>query len=269
MYKLEKPIPENSRKKNSFGPLAGLLAAIGAVLLKFKVGLLALLKALPLLKLGWILQSFGSMFLSLLVYSLAFGWRYAITIVGLIYVHELGHYFLMKVKGLNPRAPVFVPFLGAYTAMSNLPGDPVTHAMVAYAGPLVGGLAAWAMYYLGMQTHSLYLVAAANTGFFLNLFQLLPVRPFDGGFLAGCISRWLCIPGALAVLFLALHFHSPILIVIAVFVLFKVATQFATMQEADIAMSSRILVTLLYFGLAGALAWTYMVSAHELRAFVR
>src|SRR5438874_1968923 len=104
-----------TQNKSNYTPVVGAFAAIGAILFKFKVAVFAALKALPLLKFGWILKSFGSMFLSLAAYTAMFGWRYAVTLVGLIYVHELGHFGYMKLRGLNPKAPVFVPFIGAYT----------------------------------------------------------------------------------------------------------------------------------------------------------
>jgi Zn-dependent protease len=253
---------QNGRK--SVGAIAGIVAVAAAFLLKFKVAIFAAFKAIPLLKFGWIVQSFGSMFLSLGLYAVAFGWRYAITLIGLIYVHELGHFFYMHFKGLKPKAPVFMPFLGAYVAMTNLPKDPVIHAWSAYFGPLIGGAAAWALYAIGMSSGNHFLVAAANTGFMLNLFQLLPIRPFDGGFLADCISKWLAIPGLCALVYFALQLHSVLMLVICGVSVLMVFSRWNKVAEIPVSLSNRALVTAAYFGLAAALGWLYFDSGAHL-----
>jgi Zn-dependent protease len=260
---------EAATGRKTLGPIAGILAVVGAFLLKFKVAIFAMFKALPLLKFGWIIQSFGSMFLSLGLYAVAFGWRYAITLIGLIYVHELGHFFYMHFKGLKPKAPLFMPFLGAYVAMTNLPKDPVIHAWSAYFGPLIGGAAAWVLYAIGVSTGSQYLVAAANTGFMLNLFQLLPVRPFDGGFLADCISKWLAIPGLIAVVLFALQFQSAIMLIICAVSFITVIAHWNKPVELPVSFANRALITVCYFGLAAALGWFYWASSLHLHRVMR
>ncbi|MEO5575401.1 MAG: site-2 protease family protein, partial [Gaiellaceae bacterium] len=83
----------------------------------------------------------------------------------------------------NPKLPVFIPFLGAYVAMKNAPFDPWRNLLVSAAGPALGGLASVALWVIGEANDSRLLVALAYSGFFLNLFNLIPVRPFDGGFI--------------------------------------------------------------------------------------
>jgi Zn-dependent protease len=101
----------------------------------------------------------------------------------LILVHESGHYIEAKRQGLNPSLPVFLPFLGAYVAMKNAPFDPWRNLLVSAAGPIAGGLGALAVWVVGETTDSRFLVALAYSGFMLNLLNLIPVRPFDGGFM--------------------------------------------------------------------------------------
>lgn len=255
--------------KRKLGTAAGAFGVLAVVVLKFKVAILAAFKAVPLLKLGWLIKGSWTMVLSLGLYTAMFGWRYALTLVGLIYVHEMGHYMWMKVKGLKPKAPVFVPFLGAYVAMNNLPKDMATHAWVAYAGPLVGGLAAWILYYFGSQSNNHYLVAAANTGFMLNLLQLVPVRPFDGGFIAGAISKWLSVPGIIILLLVALSTHSVLLIIISLVSLPHVIAQWRSGDSGTFGLTpatpvERSFISLAYFGLAIALAWLYVSSEARL-----
>ena len=64
-------------------------------------------------KLGPILLSGGTMLLSLAVYAVIFGWRYAAGIIVLLFVHEMGHYIAARQRGLPVGLPTFIPFLGA------------------------------------------------------------------------------------------------------------------------------------------------------------
>jgi len=144
----------------------------------------------PIVALGLLLVKFGAfavkffgIFISVGGYALIWGWRFAVGFVALILVHELGHYVEAKRQGLSPSLPVFVPFLGAYVAIKDAPFDPWRNLLVSAAGPLVGGLGAVGVWIAGEAMDSRLLVALAYTGFMLNLFNLLPVRPLDGGFM--------------------------------------------------------------------------------------
>ncbi|HVM68291.1 MAG TPA: site-2 protease family protein [Gaiellaceae bacterium] len=135
------------------------------------------------LKFGAATFKFFGVFISVGGYALIWGWKFAVGFVAMILVHELGHFVEAKRQGLNPSLPVFIPFLGAYVAMKNAPFDPWRNLLVSAAGPLAGGLAALGVYLYGQATDSRFLVALAFTGFLLNLFNLIPVRPLDGGFI--------------------------------------------------------------------------------------
>ena len=144
----------------------------------------------PLVALGFLLVKFGAfavkffgIFISVAAYALIFGWRFAVCFVLLILVHELGHFLEATRQGLHPSLPVFIPFLGAYVAMKNAPFDPWRNLLVSAAGPFAGGLASLGVWIAGEGLDSRLLVALAYTGFLLNLFNLIPVRPLDGGFI--------------------------------------------------------------------------------------
>jgi Zn-dependent protease len=144
----------------------------------------------PIVALGLLLLKFGAfaikffgIFISVAGYALIWGWPFAAGFVLLILVHEAGHFFEAKRQGLNPSLPVFLPFLGAYVAMKNAPFDPWRNLLVSAAGPIAGGLGALAVWIAGEATGSRFLVALAYSGFLLNLLNLIPVRPFDGGFM--------------------------------------------------------------------------------------
>ena len=199
---------DKSNKKTILGSL-GLL---GVVLLKGKIYLLAAWKALAFIKIGWLI----SPLITIGVYTMLWGLPYAIAVFILLLTHEMGHWVWMKALGLEPKAPVFIPGIGAYVAMTKLPPDEATHAWVALAGPLIGGVTSAILFWFGVYYTNAWLMAAGSTGFFLNLFQLLPAKPFDGGFIIQAISKWLLVPGTALLFVLTYLFHSILLLVISV-----------------------------------------------------
>src|SRR5205814_2501232 len=134
---------------------------------------------IALAKWSFVLVKFSSIFIAVAAYALLFGWKFAFGFVALIFVHESGHYIEAKREGLNPKLPVFIPFLGAYVQYTR--GHPWQTVRVAIAGPILGGAAAFVFYMVGKSQHSDLLYALAYFGFFLNLFNLLPFGFFDGG----------------------------------------------------------------------------------------
>ena len=157
------------------------------------VKLIALLFAA--LKLGKLAPAVLSMLLSIGAYALLFGWQYAVGFVALILVHEMGHYLAARRRGLDVGLPTFIPFVGAWIQLKDLPHDAETEAYVGVAGPLVGTLGALACFYLARSNHSPLLLALAYSGFFLNLFNLIPLSPFDGGRVTAAISPRLWLVG--------------------------------------------------------------------------
>jgi Zn-dependent protease len=130
-------------------------------------------------KFTFVLVKFSSIFIAVAAYALIFGWKFAIGFVLLIFVHELGHYIEAKREGLSPKLPVFIPFLGAYVQYTR--GHPWQTVRVAIAGPILGGAAAAVCLAIAESNGSRLMYALAYSGFFLNLFNLLPFGIFDGG----------------------------------------------------------------------------------------
>jgi Zn-dependent protease len=124
---------------------------------------------------------FFSIFISVAAYALIWGWKFAIGFVALILVHELGLFFEAKRQGLDVSLPVFVPFLGAYVLIKNSPLNPWRNALVALAGPALGGLGAAACWGIGEAIDSNLMRALAFAGFLINLINLVPVGILDGG----------------------------------------------------------------------------------------
>ena len=134
-----------------------------------------------LVKFGAFGLKFFGIFLAVGGYALIWGWKFGVGVVLLILVHELGHYIEARREGLDPQLPVFLPFLGAYVALRNMRFDPWVNARVSLAGPVTGGVGAFACLAVAESMDSDLLRALAYTGFLLNLINLAPIGILDGG----------------------------------------------------------------------------------------
>lgn len=144
--------------------------------------------AFKVFKLGKFGGTAITMILSLGIYTLRFGWRYAAGFIGLLFLHEMGHYLAAQRRGLNVGVPTFIPFVGAWIELKERPVNVETEAYVGLAGPLVGALAAAASYLLARELGSQLLLAVAYAGFFLNFFNLIPISSLDGGRITSVLS---------------------------------------------------------------------------------
>jgi len=175
-----------------------------------------LLLLLAGLKWGKLATTGGTMLLSLAVYATIWGWPYAAGFIALMFAHEMGHYVAARQCGLNVGAPTFIPFVGAWINLKDQPHDVRTEAYVAVAGPLVGTIAAVAVYLWGRSTDNALLLAIAYAGLFLNLFNLLPISPLDGGRITAIISPRVWLIGAPVLVAILFFRPSPILLIIAI-----------------------------------------------------
>src|SRR5579884_3237362 len=192
------------------GRLGALLATIVAFLAKFKT----LLLLLPKLKL---LTTLGTMLVSVAAYSFVFGWTFAVGFVVLLLVHEMGHVIQLRREGIKASAPMFIPFLGAVISAKSLGENALAEARVGLAGPILGSLGSAACIFIWHATGNDIWRALAFTGFFLNLFNLLPVIPLDGGRAMAAMAPWMWFLGFAAMVPLAFIFPNPIIFIILLF----------------------------------------------------
>lgn len=171
------------------------------------------------LKWGKLATSGGTMLLSLAVYATIWGWRYAAGFIALLFAHEMGHYFAARQRGLDVGAPAFIPFVGAWIALKDKPIDVETEAYVAIAGPVVGTVAALAVYLWARSEDSGLLLAISYAGLFLNLFNLLPISPLDGGRVTAVLSPRIWFVGVPILVALMLYRPSPMLLIVAILAL--------------------------------------------------
>jgi Zn-dependent protease len=178
-----------------------------------------LLLLLNMAKLGPILKTGGTMIISVFAYAWLFGWRYAVGFVLLIFVHELGHYLSARRAGLNVGAPTFIPFVGAWVELKDQPMDARVEARIALAGPVAGTVAALVCYYVARDNGSALLMALAYSGFMLNLWNLLPINPLDGGRIVGLLSPKIWLLGAPMLGALMFLYPSPMLLLVLILAL--------------------------------------------------
>jgi Zn-dependent protease len=210
----EGPIHPRSGVRDALRKVGAPLGGLALLLAKLGTKLKLLLLLLPKLKLAGTMLT---MLVSVGAYSLLFGWPFAALFVVLILVHEMGHVFALRREGIRASSPMFIPFLGAVISMRGRPPDAYVEAKVGLAGPVLGSLGALAVGLLGWATGSHLLLAAAYVGFFLNLFNLLPVVPLDGGRAMAAMAPWMWFLGFGALVALALVFPNPIIFIIVLF----------------------------------------------------
>ncbi len=223
--------------------LAAPLIAVGALFVKFGG---------VLLKFKFLL----SMFVSAAFYVWFGGWWFGIGLVILLFVHEMGHVLEAKRQGLPVSAPLFIPFLGALITLKQMPHNAWNEAKLAIAGPILGSLGAAGFWIAGEATDSNHLKALAFLGFFLNLFNLLPVVPLDGGRIVAALHPVLWLAGFLALLGLVFLSPNPILIIILIFSGMELWGRWRTRNHPEleeyyrVTPRQRAIVAALYFGLA-------------------
>jgi Zn-dependent protease len=206
--------PQQPRKRTAAARGVGTIAAaLAALALKFKA-VLALLLQFKFVLLGVKLFSLSWTFLlSLWFYVLFFGWRLGVVIILVLLAHELGHYYAYRAYGLAVRLPVFVPFMGAFTAGAVAP-ELEQDAYIALAGPLTGLALAGACLGVALSTNDRFWYACADVSAFLNLANMLPVLPFDGGRVIGAVWPPLWIAGILLFVVAAIAWHVPLIFIL-------------------------------------------------------
>ncbi len=218
-------------------------------------------------KFGKFLFSGGTMVLSVFAYALVFGWPYAAGFVALLFIHEMGHFLAARRRNLNVGLPTFIPFVGAWIELKEQPIDAETEAFVGIAGPMLGSTAAFLCYILARESGSTLLMALAYAGFILNLFNLIPLSPLDGGRIVSVVSPRLWFWGVPILVALFFWIPSPMLVLIAVLALPQLWKAFQDRSIADsayyrVAPAVRLEYAVQYLSLAGFLAVMAFV-AHE------
>ncbi|MFZ1995210.1 MAG: site-2 protease family protein [Solirubrobacteraceae bacterium] len=239
------------------------IAPIGVAL----VALLAKIKSIFVL--GKVLLTAGSMAVSIAAYTTIWGFWFAIGFVVLLLVHEMGHVIQLRREGIPASAPMFIPFLGAVVASKSLGKNALAEARVGLAGPVLGTIGSAACLGIWQITGHDYWRALGYTGFFINLFNLLPVVPLDGGRAMAAMSPWMWFVGFFGIVVLAFVFPNPIIILIALFAAYETYRRWEHRRKGGpeteafyrVSPRNRLLVGAVFLGLV-ALLVIGMDAAH-------
>jgi len=250
------------RRQSALGRLLAPLAGLGVLLAKLKFLLVALLKFK-------IFLTAGTMLISIVAYATLWGIGLpaAIGFVILLFIHEMGHWVVMRLKGVPASAPIFIPFLGAVIGMRGMPRSVKDEAEIGIAGPIAGTAGALACVGLGTLYGGHLWPLLGVMGLFLNLFNLLPVSPLDGGRIVAAVSRWLWIVGLIGLVALFVVWHNPFLLLIGVIGGAETIARFrgryaptARPGYSDVTARERVVMGGLYFGLIALIAVTMLTS---------
>jgi len=264
------PPPPKKGGPRGWRGVAGTAGGAFVLWAKFKTALLLLFN----FKLLLLLPKFFALFLSIWFYALFFGWKFGIVFVLLILVHELGHYMTFRNFGIQADLPFFIPGLGAFVARRGPAPSLTIDALAALAGPVYGLAAAGVCYFVAVNTHEPFWLAAAYTGFLLNAINLLPVPPLDGGHIAGAINPRLWIIGAIAFLAFVVVFRIWVGLFIVLLVGISAYPRIRAMlagyidpRFAQVPRSSRMAIAFAYFltlaiAVGGAAATYFDPRAH-------
>lgn len=174
-----------------------------------------------------------SALVSIGAYTLIWGWQFAVGFVALLFVHELGHVIQLRREGIPASAPYFIPFLGALVAMKRMPDDAAAEARVGLAGPVLGTLGILAPLALWGITGDELFQALTFVGCVINLFNLIPVLPLDGGRAMAALSPWVWIGGLVLLGVLMVVWLSPILLLVLLLGGFEGWNRFRAWRRRD------------------------------------
>jgi len=222
-------------------------------------GVICIAGCIAVLKMGPILMMALSMLISIVVYAIAFGLKFALGFVLLLFAHEYGHLVASRVVGLRVSNPIFIPFIGAVVRIKELPLNAKMEANVAIGGPAMGTLSALLCLALYFWTNSMLMLVLSYTACLLNLFNLIPADPLDGGRIAGAISPrlwWLgsFVIGALFVY--TCNFFVFIILVFSLFRLWQGNEENNSLSYYQLTVGQRLAVGWWYFGLIIVLSGT-------------
>ncbi len=261
----------STRRKGVLGALGGIgvvlakfWSVILSVLMKWKV----LLVGLKFLSLGKLLLAGSTMLISMFFYSFRFGWPFAIGLVLLILIHESGHALAARALGHPVGKMVFVPGMGAFVTTGGA-RNAVEDAFIGIMGPVAGTLGGLVCYGLYVLTgHPLWLVLAWFD-FWINLLNLTPAPPLDGGWLAPIFSPKLLLPG-IALLFFTFR-HNPMVWVLALLSLPRILFAWKHGSQSPYYQTrprDRWIYGLAWAGLAAFLALANTLTHYQMLSFV-
>lgn len=208
---------------------------------------------MAMLELDSVLSTTASMLLSVAVYAVAFDWRFSVGFVILLLVHELGHVLASWVMGIGTSALLFIPFIGAVVRLSSPPATVKSEANIALGGPALGTLSALICLAVYFWTDDVLMLALSYTACLINLFNLIPCAPFDGGRIGTAISPYFWRLGSLVLAIVLIYSKNIIILLVFLCSLTKWGQADYDSEYYRLSIRQRLVVAGQYFGLLSVL----------------
>lgn len=268
------PPPE---RRSPWRIIAGSFVAVGLLLLKLKGAFFfAGAKVRPFFANpfeGFGLAQFavtaGTMVLSLAAYAMQMGMPFAVGFLAILVIHEVGHALTIRAKGLRAGAMVFIPFIGGAVTLRRQPRSAFVDAQIGLGGPIAGTFASGISLIVYHATSEPLWLALAFGGFLLNLFNLTPVGPLDGGRIAGAITKWMWTLGAVILLALLIRWRNPLLLPILLLGVWQIWHSIVEEKRRrfyNVTFGQRAIIAVAYFSLVFILGYQSIATYRELMA---
>ena len=274
-YPVTSDIPPDSAHHSSQAPASktnrGLLGGLAALLIgAFAYGKYALLVIFKIPALA----TLGSALVSIAAYSLWGGPWFAVGLVLMIFIHEMGHVVEIRRQGMAATAPIFIPFFGAAIFQRSHAQSPMRQAQIGIAGPIAGTIGATAALVLYGSTHWTVLLGWAYLGFLINLFNMIPFGMLDGGWILAPVSKWIQVAGLVVLGWLFITNMVSSLVIIIVILGLPVVWQRFRNRALDAYLTAepagqRYLMGAAWLGLVAYLAFFFVQTETMLGTFVR
>ncbi len=261
---------EKPKKRTSKTKLGILITAILGLLKFSKLAVIGKF-LLTFLKASKFAGTFLSMALTIVLYAQIYSWLFAVGLVAVIFVHEMGHYVTSKKLGLDVSAPTFIPFLGAFIRMKSIPKSVREEAISAIGGPAAGAFITLVCLGLYFLTSTPYWAGLAYISALINIFNLLPLGSLDGGRISKAISPFIWIIGLILAIILIWKLHAYILLLILFFGVIEIVSMFRnkseTAQYLSVEPRFRLQIGISYILLLALLVFLMMYSLDISKAF--
>ena len=124
-----------------------------------------------------------SIFLFILTFVMlgASDFTFIFSLILVLLIHELGHFLFMKMFGYSDVKMLFVPFMGAFVQGKKDEYKQKQSLFVVLAGPIPGIIIGLSIFYLGVKWKMDWMNDLAFLFMVLNVINLLPLDPLDGG----------------------------------------------------------------------------------------
>lgn len=258
--------PGRGRGRRRGGWLGALLAAAAFIFGYGKYLILILLKFKAF-------TTLATMALSFVLYAAFFGPWFALGLVLMIFLHEMGHVLEIRRQGMHASAPLFIPFFGAAIFQRQHATDALKQAQIGIAGPIAGTVAATVAFVLYGALHEPVLLLWAYLGFFINLINLIPFGMLDGGWILGVASKWFQVAGAALLLVAVLAFGiSPILLIFALLSIPSIIERFRNDKlpyYQAVPIPARLGMGVAWLVLVGYLGFATLEAHNVLQGFVQ